>query len=1217
MATEKIGDFLTWARTHRDPTISPTADRISFPTGPKSVGGDGTVTEDGIQDLKEDPNTGQPLLSLDDEGEAGLMGDYLHWLTSEIKFHMDPVSKVPANVYAVKMGNEEAAPSIRGAALVLAENQGATNVYVPQTRAWLFDPLSTLSNSGKFDNANPDGLQGIVDKDLTTKDSNHNVLSDIRGKESINGATGDNTGRVGVDTSSTRVTDAVTAVSQIGRDYNFWQSGINLGKHFVERDEGVSGGAFDNRKKLSTVDETTSFGMYSKDNPRFAMKVLKDVGLSLLLNAARYNTHFDSSKPGDKSDPKEIIRTVNEEAQSSKSSPVDEENFSKIPSTDLRARNAFGAPQRTDGTSLRSAAGDYVSFVGTDAEGNPLDFSPKSYGTTTYPGMEFTLSNSALLFQAAAAITAIISAMSTLDDLVSNTLSGYDGESRVDMGQGPYYHGEHPISTKAKYNLLKKVVLVPTVYSYADAVKAGKRVLFGVSDDIEDVARSPTVAESPGYWLAVCRSAMRRIAEAEAKFLNFEILGTGGDSAMSQFIAEIGKSGVLSFMNVLATVGDSLMQATGGSTSVDALLETGGPFDVDALPTGPATRISKSRQGLGTSAMSLAWRGNSVPSIYMVPKNVISTAVEMGTVMFGTNPVKGLLGADSIKRTFLDKDAVGPNARIAQDIVERLENALDAEYVPFYFHDLRTNEILSFHAFLDDLSETYQVGWNDVGGYGRMDPVKIFKGTTRSVELGFTVVATSPDDFDEMWYKINKFFTLLYPQWSSGKNVQVTTPGGKTNKFVQPFSQVMSASPLIRLRVGDVLKTNYSKFHLARIFGIGDATTDIQEVGESAGLDIFPKLGDVVRDAGRKAIDGLFYTLYGSPLAGGFGIDSESRIVRSLLSILLNNGFANPLAVQLVDMRLRDPDSVLNPVPASLTLPGAAQALGNVLQRETADIAGYFIGEMHYLKPNTSKPYIIDGPGGGNGERWRITRSLRVMIIGIGGDIKQNTQSIQEAKSGTVQKGLKNTSKYDRTKRYRVMIFDFNAPFDLFGRVFLVTHSDILPNPNSLFNLPFGGVIDGGFGLLKLVADFAMREAAQIAGIPADTLSLSATTSADFMAEKHNPIVKSFNSTRGRGLAGAITSVNVDWLEFPWETEWNSRAPIGCKFRIRFEPIHDITPGIDYSGFNRAPIYNVGKTMEHVAGDPYDDDGVGSKSSFTNAGRLAAYHEGKIIKGPA
>jgi hypothetical protein len=49
--------------------------------------------------------------------------------------------------------------------------------------------------------------------------------------------------------------------------------------------------------------------------------------------------------------------------------------------------------------------------------------------------------------------------------------------------------------------------------------------------------------------------------------------------------------------------------------------------------------------------------------------------------------------------------------------------------------------------------------------------------------------------------------------------------------------------------------------------------------------------------------------------------------------------------------------------------------------------------------------------------------------------------------------------------------------------------------------------------------------------------------------------------------------------------------------------IHDIPPGLDHSGFNRAPIYNVGEVMRSVAGDPYNDNGLGSQDSFTSAGR--------------
>ena len=55
-------------------------------------------------------------------------------------------------------------------------------------------------------------------------------------------------------------------------------------------------------------------------------------------------------------------------------------------------------------------------------------------------------------------------------------------------------------------------------------------------------------------------------------------------------------------------------------------------------------------------------------------------------------------------------------------------------------------------------------------------------------------------------------------------------------KFIQPFSQIPTASPMIRLRVGDVIKSNYSKFGLARLFGLGQGAEafNIQEAAQAA-----------------------------------------------------------------------------------------------------------------------------------------------------------------------------------------------------------------------------------------------------------------------------------------------------------------------------------------------------------------------------------------------
>jgi hypothetical protein len=65
-----------------------------------------------------------------------------------------------------------------------------------------------------------------------------------------------------------------------------------------------------------------------------------------------------------------------------------------------------------------------------------------------------------------------------------------------------------------------------------------------------------------------------------------------------------------------------------------------------------------------------------------------------------------------------------------------------------------------------------------------------------------------------------------------------------------------------------------------------------------------------------------------------------------------------------------------------------------------------------------------------------------------------------------------------------------------------------------------------------------------------------------------------------------------------WDTDFNSRAPKIMTITMGFSPIHDITPGIDHSGFNAAPVYNIGDIMKSTSGDPYDSKGSLAIKSF-------------------
>ena len=71
-------------------------------------------------------------------------------------------------------------------------------------------------------------------------------------------------------------------------------------------------------------------------------------------------------------------------------------------------------------------------------------------------------------------------------------------------------------------------------------------------------------------------------------------------------------------------------------------------------------------------------------------------------------------------------------------------------------------------------------------------------------------------------------------------------------------------------------------------------------------------------------------------------------------------------------------------------------------------------------------------------------------------------------------------------------------------------------------------------------------------------------------------------------MAGVLDGFSFDWLneDYAWESTYNARAPKGVDISLTLKVIHDIPPGMDHSGFNRAPLYNVGSIMEHVTDDP-------------------------------
>ena len=115
-----------------------------------------------------------------------------------------------------------------------------------------------------------------------------------------------------------------------------------------------------------------------------------------------------------------------------------------------------------------------------------------------------------------------------------------------------------------------------------------------------------------------------------------------------------------------------------------------------------------------------------------------------------------------------------------------------------------------------------------------------------------------------------------------------------------------------------------------------------------------------------------------------------------------------------------------------------------------------------------------------------------------------------------------------------------------------------------------------------------------------------------FMEPFNNPFVRAYESTQGRGLAGVIQGITFDWLsDFNWEVDFNSRAPMGCKISFNFDVIHDIPPGLDHTGYNRAPLYNVGDIMRDISGDVYESFTKENEFHYSKEGNRGLRIKGK------
>ena len=1158
-----------------------------------SAGLDSNAVDEG-DDLSFDPNTGKRLVN--DGSAAGLVPDYLGYITTDAgnEFPIDGA------------GFKSAASSNRGQSLEQPENQGATKIFVKSSDYPIKE--SYFDGSG-----NP--ITNLVDKTGgTPAPSGPSLITTVLPAS------------VGAD-SVPEQSQAVVATFSMLKKYNKYSdtAGGISDKFIGNTPDGlpVNTSNIDQDIKLSFQVEKGEYDPNdSSDSKHVKLEDMHAIAHSMLLKSAGWDP---TSTAALSQDPDTFF---------SSRSPNDFRSYPTIIGSlfpdQVRARESFGAP--TDGeNSLLAGRGESVTRIGSDAvytRSSLSSYTPDITFSQTTNSQESRTRFS--IFQSAIAIV-------SLCDIIAGTFGraeGYTSDSIDEKGLGPYYMG---LTTRSKATALLRAVsnvaLINTGrFMFDRCVRAGVTLYFGIdidkiqgiagklendsstftSSQIEAVSIIGSKGESPGtqsrlaqsygFWHAVSKSCLRLINDIVGS------LASSNSSLFADVITDLLSSKALRIANVFAQIGYTYLIAHLEDPDPDAIdPESVGEtkklvsaFSIDAYETLPGTRIMKSRDNSAKSALSLAWRHSAVPSAFLLPPSLIQASLDMDYILEGPNAVKFMVGTTMQDKTYA---SIRTKGRIPIEVVNNLENRLDAEYVPFYFHDLRTNELIGLHAFLENLTDNYSANFNTTTAHGRSDGIKNYTNTKRSISFSFWIVSTSEEDFDEMWAKVNKLVTLVYPQYTEGvlnttQNYTFKTLGSKGQDFTfeQPFSQVVGASPIVRVRIGDVIKSNYSRFNLGRLFGAGNKDTGAQKntnfslLDTSFGATNVEKLAKSNIFSNALLMPLLFFiaspielTTF-SKFQGSYGQVARGMMT-DVLDYLLKNGFVNPF------------------LPGLLSTAAPFQGLST---GDTSDVIKglSFANGRLFLKPR-AEPYVFSN----RGEQIHVKVVRPIQISVVGAPLNEPNKRVDPENPGQpIKVSVKVVSNIDLLPN-TLFKGDITKLEDCDCDV---TLDQCLLDPSAYFSTTLASFMFLAQASLQSAlvqgASSVASSAAAASGFPVNTSVLTdlfGSYMRQFTSPLANPITETFEDSMSRGLAGVITGMQFNWLDqgIPWDTRWNSRAPQACKVSITFDPIHDIGPGLDVYGANRAPNYNVGNN-NLLSGDPHSDNGLKSKEYYNSFGKI-------------
>jgi hypothetical protein len=405
---------------------------------------------------------------------------------------------------------------------------------------------------------------------------------------------------------------------------------------------------------------------------------------------------------------------------------------------------------------------------------------------------------------------------------------------------------------------------------------------------------------------------------------------------------------------------------------------------------------------------------------------------------------------------------------------------------------------------------------------------------------------------------------MLYPQWSKGNELKGQIKDSQDSyKFLQPFSQTITSSPLIRLRVGDLIASNYSRFNLARNFGAGLVDTYIKEPSTSpfksstSNIDLLERFISNLHES-SFTIDSPIEPMLLNPEPNrpsqfttiGEGIEV---VFASTVTIEQGTGFIKPSA------GLRATATIKKGTKGKV-LKGRKRSDGTVTVVVKLD-PGEEIKVNTLVSKITGKKPDDDGP-----------RATKIEYVAVNPEVlycvqSPGSQQSPSRSSQQIQQDIDDTNEQITRNNERVVEHFQNS-------------SEVTDEIRALDDET--EVLRSRREVLELQRD-AARLSENIDQQQKELINDNFLNANEYLlGDKGNSIVRSFEDSGGRGLAGSIRSLSFDWNEAPWETSVGSRAPMWCKVSLQFNPIHDLPMGLDHEGMPRTVPYPVGETVRQA-----------------------------------